>query len=127
MYERKIPKPLDCGVGIMMEIIGGKWKPCLIFNIHNGIRRPGELQKMNPAASRRVLTQQLNELEEHGVVRRVVYATVPPKVEYYLTDFGNTLVPVIVNMERWGLQHMDKVLDLMAAKKESRVVDKQPY
>lgn len=55
MYERKIPKDLDCGMAMIMEIIGGKWKPCLILNISRGFRRPSELQRLNKKASRRVL------------------------------------------------------------------------
>lgn len=117
MYERKIPKPLNCGISIIMEVIGGKWKPCLIYNIHDGIRRPGELQKINPTAPRRVLTQQLKELEMHGIIRRVIYAAVPPKVEYFLTDLGESLIPVILNMEEWGMRNKDTVLDLIAAGK----------
>ncbi|ACU63091.1 winged helix-turn-helix transcriptional regulator [Chitinophaga pinensis] len=110
MYERKIPLDLNCGMAVIMEIIGGKWKPCLIFNISRGIRRPGELQRYNPAATRRVLTQQLKELEEHGIIRRVVYAEVPPKVEYYLTEKGESLMPVINAMENWGAGHLPETL-----------------
>jgi DNA-binding HxlR family transcriptional regulator len=107
MYERKIPKDLTCGMGMTMEIIGGKWKPCLIFNINRGYRRPSQLQRLNPNATRRVLNQQLKELEEHGVVRRVVYAELPPKVEYFLTELGESLMPVIRTMDNWGSQYMN--------------------
>jgi len=108
MYERKIPKEIDCGMGMIMEIIGGKWKPCLIFNIQRGFRRPSELQRLNKHASRRVLNQQLKELEEHGIITRVVYAELPPKVEYFLTDLGNSLLPVIGVMDEWGSQYLEK-------------------
>ncbi len=107
MYERKIPKDLTCGMGMTMEIIGGKWKPCLIFNINRGYRRPSQLQRLNPNATCRVLNQQLKELEEHGVVRRVVYAELPPKVEYFLTELGESLMPVIRTMDNWGSQYMN--------------------
>ncbi len=107
MYERKIPKDLTCGMGMTMEIIGGKWKPCLIFNINRGYRRPSQLQRLNPNATRRVLNQQLKELEEHGVVRRVVYAELPPKVEYFLTEIGESLMPVIRTMDNWGFQYLN--------------------
>jgi len=108
MYERKIPKDLDCGMGMIMEIIGGKWKPCLIYNINLGYRRPSELQRLNKKASRRVLNQQLKELEEYGIIRRVVYAELPPKVEYFLTELGDSLLPVINIMDEWGSQYLDK-------------------
>jgi DNA-binding HxlR family transcriptional regulator len=102
MYERKIPKDLTCGIAVVMEIIGNKWATCLLFNIHNDIKRPGQLQQYNPNASRQVLTQQLRELESHGIIRRVIYPELPPKVEYYLTDLGETLIPVLKTMSAWG-------------------------
>lgn len=104
MYERKIPKNIDCGVAATMDIIGGKWKPCLIFNIMNGNRRPSQLQRLNPLATRKVLNQQLKELEDRGVIRRVVYPELPPKVEYFLTDFGESLIPVIKVIDQWGAE-----------------------
>ncbi|HVI45056.1 MAG TPA: helix-turn-helix domain-containing protein [Chitinophaga sp.] len=112
MYERKIPVEKNCGMVIIMEIIGGKWKPCLIHNISRGIRRPGELQRCNPAATRRVLSQQLKELEQHGVIYKVVYAAVPPKIEYYLTDKGKSLLPVINTMEEWGTRFLDNTAEI---------------
>lgn len=114
MYERKIPKTLDCGISVIMEVIGGKWKTCLIYNISNGLRRPGALQKHNPSASRRVLNQQLKELEEHRIVRRVIYAELPPRVEYFLTEFGESLLPVVHLMEKWGDENKELVMDLLA-------------
>ncbi|WP_440134675.1 winged helix-turn-helix transcriptional regulator [Chitinophaga sancti] len=107
MQERKIPKDLDCGMGMIMEIIGGKWKPCLIYNISQGHNRPGQLQKLNPKASRRVLYQQLKELEDYGIIERIVYPVAPPKVEYFLTGLGNSLLPVINAMDNWGTQYLD--------------------
>jgi DNA-binding HxlR family transcriptional regulator len=107
MVERKIPKDLDCGMAMLMDIIGGKWKPCLIHNIWKGHKRPSELQRLNPKATRRVLYQQLQELEEHGIIRRVVYPVLPPKVEYFLTDLGLSLLPVISVMDEWGTQYLE--------------------
>ncbi|WPV67980.1 helix-turn-helix domain-containing protein [Chitinophaga sp. LS1] len=102
MYERKIPKDLDCGMAMTMDIIGNKWKPCLLYSIYKGINRPGQLQQQNPKASRQVLNQQLKELEAHGIIRKVVYAQLPPKVEYFLTELGETLIPVLEAMTAWG-------------------------
>jgi DNA-binding HxlR family transcriptional regulator len=102
MYEHKIPKDLTCGIAVVMEIIGNKWATCLLFNIHQGVKRPGQLQRYNPNASRQVLTQQLRKLEAHGVIERVVHYELPPKVEYYLTDLGETLIPVLQTMADWG-------------------------
>lgn len=97
---------MNCGLAVIREIIAGKWKPCLLNNIADGIRRPGDLQRHNPTATRRVLNQQLKELEEDGIVRRVIYAEVPPKVEYYLTEKGESLMQVIYSMEQWGAQYV---------------------
>lgn len=111
MYERKIPKKVDCGITFIMEIIGGKWKPCLIYYIDQGAKRPSELQRHNPTAPRRVINQQLKELEEHGIVKRTVYAELPLKVEYSLTDMGKSLLPVILTMYNWGEEQMKKIDD----------------
>lgn len=107
MNSRKIPKNLDCGMAMILEIIGGKWKPCLIYNISRGFKRPSELQRLNPGASRRVLYQQLTELEEHGIIEKVIFPVLPPKVEYSLTSLGMSLLPVINVMEDWGAQYLD--------------------
>nr|WP_315032467.1 helix-turn-helix domain-containing protein [uncultured Chryseobacterium sp.] len=102
MYEKKIPKDFSCGMSITIEIIGGKWKPCLINSIHQGTRRPSELSREHPNASKRVLNLQLKELEEHGIVRKVIYPVLPPKVEYFLTELGESLLPIVTMMESWG-------------------------
>lgn len=116
-YEHKLPRKLDCGMAVMMEIIGGKWKPCLIYNITKGHRRPTELQKLNPMATRRVLNQQLKELEEHGIVYKIVYPGLPLKVEYFLTDLGESMLPVIDQMQKWGFAYMDAYNEFLDLKK----------
>ncbi|MGL4412218.1 MAG: winged helix-turn-helix transcriptional regulator [Bacteroidales bacterium] len=105
MYEKKIPINLECGIEITMDIIGGKWKPCLINQIRAGMHRPSEMHKQIPLASRRVLTKQLTELERLNIVSKVVHPVVPPKVEYYLTELGESLLPIIDMMEQWGEKH----------------------
>ncbi|MBT2623652.1 helix-turn-helix domain-containing protein [Chryseobacterium sp. ISL-6] len=107
MYEKKIPKDFSCGISITFEIIGGKWKPCLIDSINQGIRRPSELVKKHPLASKRVLNLQLKELETYGVVRKVIYPVLPPKVEYFLTEVGESLLPLVDMMENWGSDFMN--------------------
>lgn len=102
MYERKIPITFNCGLDLMKEIVYGKWKIHLIFYIGQGIMRPGELQRKIPGASRRVLNIQLNQLEEHEIVAKTIYPQLPPKVEYYLTDLGQTLLPIVTAMGNWG-------------------------
>ena len=105
MYEKKIPKDLNCGIVVTMEAIGGKWKPCLINDIHKGIKRPGELHKAHPDASLRVLNLQLSELERHGIVEKTIFPVAPPKVEYSLTTKGKSLLPLIDNIREWGNEH----------------------
>ncbi|OUJ70370.1 winged helix-turn-helix transcriptional regulator [Hymenobacter crusticola] len=106
MYKHKLERPLlYCGVGVTMEILGGKWKSCLIHNIRSGLRRPSELHRMNPMATPRVLNQQLKELEDHGIIRKVIYPVLPPKVEYFLTPQGESMLPIIDAMQQWGDTH----------------------
>ena len=102
MYERKILPNLNCGLDLIGEVLYGKWKIRLLWFINEGHKRPSELQRKIPDASRRVLNMQLNELEEHGLITRKIYPVVPPKVEYSLTKFGKTLIPVISALGNWG-------------------------
>lgn len=114
MYKHKLPRPLGCGVGVTMEVLGGKWKPCLVHNIRQGVRRPSALHRRNPSATPRVLNQQLRELEAHGVVRKVLHPVLPPKVEYFLTPLGESLLAVVDAMQAWGDAHGDEFRDLAA-------------
>lgn len=107
MYEKKIPKDFSCGMTITFEVIGGKWKPCLIDSINQGIQGPSELAKKHPLASKRVLNLQLKELEAYGVVRKVIYPVLPPKAEYFLTEVGESLLPLVDMMENWGSDFMN--------------------
>jgi DNA-binding HxlR family transcriptional regulator len=105
MYEKKIPKDLNCGIVVTMEIIGGKWKTCLINDINKGIKRPSELHRSHPEASLRVINQQLFELERNNIIEKKIYPVLPPKVEYYLTEIGKSLLPLIDLMLSWGNEH----------------------
>jgi DNA-binding HxlR family transcriptional regulator len=102
MKERKIPLNLNCGLDLIGEVLYGKWKIRLLWFINEGHKRPSELQRKIPEASRRVLNIQLKELEEHELISKIIYPVVPPKVEYSLTDFGKTLIPVISALGNWG-------------------------
>ncbi|PUV24028.1 winged helix-turn-helix transcriptional regulator [Sphingobacterium athyrii] len=109
MYERKITPNLNCGLDLIGEVLYGKWKIRLLWFIEQGHKRPSELQRKIPDASRRVLNIQLKELEDHELVMKKIYPVVPPKVEYSLTDFGKSLIPVISALGRWGDQHEDRL------------------
>lgn len=105
MKQRKIPVNLNCGLDLTAEVLYGKWKIRLLWFINEGYKRPSELHRKIPDASRRVLHIQLNELEKHQLISKIIYPVVPPKVEYSLTEFGQTLIPVIAAIGNWGDEH----------------------
>ncbi len=95
-----------CPVTATISIIGGKWKSIILWILLQETRRFGELKRMIPKITQKMLTQQLRELERDGVVHREVYPVVPPKVEYSLTEQGRTLGPILQTMAEWGNAHM---------------------
>lgn len=111
MYEKKIPGKKRSGVDITFYVIEGKWKRDIILCIEKGIKRPIELQKYlaEAKANARVLNQQLKELEKYGIIYKKVCPSVPPKVEYYLTQSGRDLIPVFKAMEEWGMNYNKKI------------------
>ena len=111
MYKRKIPIDLSCGLELAKEVLLGKWKMHLLYFIGEGKRRPNELQKLIPNATRRVLNVQLKQLEVHGLVSKKIFAELPPKVEYFLTDLGKSTLPLIMTLGRWGENHRDQLRD----------------
>ena len=96
-----------CPVEAALGVIGGKWKPLILYQLLQGTKRFGELQRSIPAVTRHMLTTQLRELERDGVVHRQVYAEVPPRVEYSLTKFGQDLEPVLLSLLSWGEQYIN--------------------
>lgn len=118
MYERKIIPNLNCGLDLIGEVLYGKWKIRLLWFIHQGHQRPSELQRKIPDATRRVLNMQLKELEDHELIQKKIYAVVPPKVEYSLTEFGKTLVPVIAMLGTWGDDHEKRLRDVILKRLE---------
>lgn len=113
MRERKIPLNLNCGLDLTGEVLYGKWKIRLLWFIHIGHKRPSELQRKIPDASRRVLNVQLNELEAHDLIKKKIYPVVPPKVEYSLTAFGKTVIPVISALGKWGDDNEKRLRELI--------------
>jgi DNA-binding HxlR family transcriptional regulator len=105
MYERKLPIELECGLHLFMEVINGKWKINLIWCIYKGIKRPSELHRQMPKASRRLLDTQLKQLVAQGIIAKTIFEQKPLKVEYLLTSFGETLIPVIEVTAQWGETH----------------------
>ncbi|SDL11645.1 transcriptional regulator, HxlR family [Pedobacter sp. ok626] len=112
MYQKKIEKEYGCGMEVTVEVMGGKWKACIINHLSEGKRRPSEIKRFVPVASRRSLENQLSELEQHGVIKKIIYPVMPPKVEYELTDLGKSLLPITRAMEIWGSDFKDRFLEL---------------
>lgn len=98
-----------CLVGAGVSAVGGKWKIAIIWGLRNGTVRFNELHRMLPQSlSQSVLTKQLRELENDGLITRKIYHEIPPKVEYSLTQVGNALLPVIVELGEWSEEYLLK-------------------
>ncbi len=105
----------DCPIELALEIVGGRWKPRIIWFLRGGCRRFGELSRMLPDTTRKVLIQKLKELERDKIVDRRVYAQVPPKVEYSLNSRGLELIEIFKDLRAWGT----KQGSLLTLKEES--------
>ncbi|MBR0061735.1 MAG: helix-turn-helix transcriptional regulator [Selenomonadaceae bacterium] len=103
-------KIFNCPVDATLSVIGGKYKPIILHHLIERTLRFGELRRIIPQASHKVLTQQLRELESDGIIHREVYLVVPPKTEYSLTPLGRTLIPIIAAMCDWGRDHMNEFI-----------------
>ncbi|GAA4902873.1 winged helix-turn-helix transcriptional regulator [Streptomyces coeruleoprunus] len=104
-----------CGLDAAVDVVGGKWKPGILWAVHHGPMRFGELRRRVPGVSEKVLVQQLRELEADGVVHREVYPEVPPRVEYSLTELGRALNTALIPLGEWG----DTFMELIVAHKEA--------
>lgn len=89
-----------------MNLIGGKWKILIMYAISQEFNRFSKLQRMLPNISKQMLVNQLRELEADGIIERKVFAEVPPRVEYRLTEYGKSMIPVILEMQDWGVKDM---------------------
>lgn len=92
-------------VNTTLKVLGGKWKALILWFLSHRPYRYGELSKEIPGITQKMLTQQLRELEADGLVKRKVYPEVPPRVEYFLTEYGRTATPVLKSMHAWGQKH----------------------
>lgn len=95
-----------CPVTRCLSVIGGKWKPVILFMVQNGVNRFGAMGRAAPGLSKQMLTKQLRELEADGILHREIFPEIPPRVEYSLTDRGRSLLPVIAAMKAWGEQDL---------------------
>jgi len=103
----KPQKYFDCPLTTAINIIGGKWKVIILGYLSVSPRRFGELKKMVCGVTQKMLTQQLRELEDDGLIHREIFKEIPPKVEYSLTDFGKSLTPILHNLYAWGQEIKD--------------------
>ena len=120
MYEKKLPVELECGLHLFMEVMNGKWKISLIWCIYIGIKRPGELHRKIPKASRRLLDSQLKQLTDHGILSKTISEGKTLKAEYNLTPLGDSLIPVIEVTARWGEAHRTALEPLFQVSTGSR-------
>ncbi|MCO6024574.1 helix-turn-helix transcriptional regulator [Prevotella cerevisiae] len=102
-------KRYDCAFSLAIDLIGGKWKAKMIYQLRDSAKRSSDLQRSMHEISNKMFTQTARELEHEGIIFRKVYPTVPPKVEYDLTDLGKSVLPVILQLEEWGIKISDKV------------------
>lgn len=94
-----------CPIETVIHLLGGKWKPLILWHLLDSAKRFNELEKLIPEVTQKMLAQHLRELEADKLVTRTIYPSVPPKVEYSLSDYGKTMVPVLEVMCEWGETH----------------------
>jgi DNA-binding HxlR family transcriptional regulator len=100
--------PNNCPVTHCINKIGGKWKILLIYAISKNCNRFSMLQRALPVISKQTLVNQLRELEDDKIIQRIIYAEIPPRVEYKITEYGQSLMPVIAVLQDWGLKDLEK-------------------
>ncbi len=98
----------NCPLEATIEVLGGKWKLYLLWHLRNNCRRYGELKRSTRGITEKMLVQQLRELEGDGLIKRQAYPEIPPKVEYSLTSYGETFVPILHLLNSWGMEHLKK-------------------
>ena len=115
-------KQYNCFFQLATDMIGGKWKGMVLWALKKDVKRNGELKRLIPHISQKMLTQQLRELEDVGIVERIVYPVIPPKVEYKLTENGQKLIPILEELHDWGKEYAtDK--DIYLSQNENCVID----
>jgi DNA-binding HxlR family transcriptional regulator len=110
MRKQKHKNYTECPVEATLDIIGGKWKGIVLYHLTQETKRFNELRKLVPSITQRMLTLQLRQLERDGLIKRKIYKQIPPKVEYFLTDLGQSLTPILELLKEWGTKHVLKEL-----------------
>ncbi|RUS46869.1 helix-turn-helix domain-containing protein [Cohnella sp. AR92] len=115
----------NCNFESVLEILVGKWKPIILSQLlSNGTMRFSELQKAIPDISKKMLTQQLRELEYHDIVHRKIYLQVPPKVEYWVSDYGKGMSGALEALNEWGISHVKHLKELYGEDWEAKRASK---
>ncbi len=112
---------LPCGLDVAIAVIGGKWKPLILYYLHSGPKRFGDLKRLVVGISEKVLIQQLRELAVAGVLIRHDYQRVPPMVDYTITAFGMTLAQALMPLCEWGTVHRAQIAEIMLPRSPERV------
>ena len=115
------PPTFTCGLDAALAVIGGKWKPLILYHLAKGTLRYGELRRAVGSVTHKVLIQQLKELEADGVVKRVDYGEIPPRVDYSLTKLGQTLASALAPLCQWGTDHTREIERLVSRRAGGRV------
>ena len=110
-----------CGLNVALAVMGGKWKPLILYQLNLGPKRFGELKRSVVGISEKVLIQQLRELAAAGVLTRHDYQRVPPMVDYTMTAFGMTLARALLPLCMWGTEHREKITEIMRSRSPERV------
>lgn len=116
-------KEYHCAMDVTMDYIGGKWKTVVLWYLRKDKKRFSELRRLIPNITEKMLSLQLKDLENDGILKRKIYPEVPPKVEYYLTDFGKTLIPMLEEIAKWGRRLAEtkgKMVDKDGSKSKKR-------
>jgi DNA-binding HxlR family transcriptional regulator len=116
MMAKKIPE--SCGLGPALEVIAGKWKAQLLWEIHRQPRRFGELKRRISGISEKMLIQHLREMEADGIVQRRIFPEAPPRVEYSVTDYGAELDNALIPLANWGKRHARRLSESRSAEAE---------
>lgn len=113
----------DCGLDVALAVVGGKWKPLILYHLQGGPRRFADLRRLVSGISEKVLIQQLRDLQEVGVLVRHDYREVPPRVDYTITPFGGTLVEALMPLCHWGNRNRAEVAARLPGVREAATPD----
>jgi DNA-binding HxlR family transcriptional regulator len=117
-------RAFTCGLDVALAVVGGKWKPLVLFHLAKAPRRFGELRRLVGGISEKVLIQQLRELEGDGILHRLDYREIPPRVEYSITEFGRSLAEALVPLCAWGDENRDRI-EALASQDENPAISAQ--